>query len=71
MYNMTLPLSLFKIHNVFHVLLLRKYVFNPSYGVELEPIHILKDLTYEEVLIQIIDVIEKILCPIIVKLVKV
>ena len=69
-YKVVLPLSLSKIHNVFHVLLLRKYVFNPSYGVELEPIHILKDLTYEEVTVHIVDVIEKILHPTIVKLVK-
>ena len=69
-YKVVLPLSLSKIHNVFHVLLLRKYVFNPSYGVELEPIHILKGLTYEEVPVHIVDVIEKILHPTIVKLVK-
>ena len=69
-YKVVLPPSLSKIHNVFHVLLLRKYVFNPSYGVELEPIHILKGLTYEEVPVHIVDVIEKILHPTIVKLVK-
>ena len=50
-YKVVLPPSLSKIHNVFHVSTLRKYVFNPSHIVELEPIRISKDFTYEEVLI--------------------
>lgn len=57
MYNMTLPLSLFKIHNVFHVLLLRKYVFDPSHIIKLELIKILGDLTNEELIVQILNVI--------------
>ena len=48
-YKVALPSSLSKIHNVFHVSTLRKYVFDPFYIVELEPIQISKDLTYEEV----------------------
>lgn len=54
---MTLPLSLFKIHNVFHVLLLRKYVFDPSHIIKLELIKILGDLTNEELIVQILNVI--------------
>ena len=50
-YKVALPPNLSKIHNVFHVSTLRKYVFNPSHIVELEPIRISKDFTYEEVLI--------------------
>ena len=50
-YKVVLPPNLSKIHNVFHVSTLRKYVFNPSHIVELEPIRISKDFTYEEVLI--------------------
>ena len=34
---------------MFHVSTLRKYVFDPSHVVELEPIQIYEDLTYEEV----------------------
>ena len=46
--KMDLPPSLSKIHNVFHVSTLRKYVFDPSHIVELEPIQISEYLTYEE-----------------------
>ncbi|RVW85843.1 hypothetical protein CK203_035296 [Vitis vinifera] len=58
-YKVALPPSLFKIHNVFHVLTLRKYIYDPSHVVELEPIQISEDLTYEEVLVQIVDVMDK------------
>ena len=37
-YNVALPPSLSKIHNVFHISTLRKYVFDISHIVELEPI---------------------------------
>ena len=37
-YKVTLPLGLSKIHNVFYVSTLRKYVFDTSHVVELEPI---------------------------------
>ena len=37
-YKAALPPSLYKIHNVFHVSTLRKYVFYPSYVMELESI---------------------------------
>ena len=60
-YRVSLPLSMSKVHNVFHVSTLRKYVFDPSYVVELEPIQIYEDLTYKEVLVQIVDVIDKVL----------
>ena len=33
-YRIALPLSMSKVHNVFHVLTLRKYVFDPSHVVE-------------------------------------
>ena len=39
--------------------------------MELEPIQISKDLTYKEVLIQIVDVMDKVLQHVVVKLVKV
>ncbi|KAL6321193.1 hypothetical protein AAG906_015537 [Vitis piasezkii] len=70
-YKMDLPPNLSKIHNVFHVSTLRKYVFDPSHIVELKAIQISKDLTHEEVPIQIVDVIDKVLCHTVVKLVKI
>ncbi|RVW57618.1 Transposon Tf2-11 polyprotein [Vitis vinifera] len=48
-YKVALPPSLSKVHNVFHVSTLRKYIYDPSHVVELEPIQIFEDLTYEEV----------------------
>ena len=70
-YKMDLPPSLSKIHNVFHVSTLRKYVFDPSHIVELKAIQISKDLTHEEVPIQIVDVIDNALRHAIAKLVKI
>ena len=70
-FKVVLPPSMSKIHNVFHVSTLRKYVFNPSHIVELEPIQISEDLTYEEVPIQIVDVMDKVLRHVVVKLVKI
>ena len=59
-YKVALPPSLSKIHNVFHVSTLRKYIYDPSHVVELEPIQISEDLTYEEVPVQIVDVMDKV-----------
>ncbi|RVW93539.1 Transposon Ty3-G Gag-Pol polyprotein [Vitis vinifera] len=70
-YKVALPPSLSKVHNVFHVSTLRKYIYDPSHVVELEPIQIFEDLTYEEVPVQIVDVMDKVLQHAIVKLVKV
>ena len=60
-YKVALPLGLSKIHNVFHVSTLRKYIFDASQVVELELIQIYEDLTYEEVPVQILDVMDKVL----------
>ena len=70
-YKVALTPSLSKIHNVFRVSTLRKYIYDPSHVVELEPIQISEDLTYEEVHIQIVDVMDKVLRHVVVKLVKV
>ena len=70
-YKVALPPSLSKIHNVFHISTLRKYVFDISHIVELEPIQISEDLTYEEVPIQIVDMMDKVLRHAVVELVKI
>ena len=47
-YRLALPPELEKIHNVFHVSMLRRYRSNPSHMVSLEVIELRPDLTYEE-----------------------
>ena len=47
-YRLALPLELEKIHNVFHVSMLRRYRSNPSHVVSSETIELRPDLTYEE-----------------------
>ncbi|KAL6334430.1 hypothetical protein AAG906_015619 [Vitis piasezkii] len=51
--------------------ILERYIYDPSHVVELEPIQIFEDLTYEEVPVQIVDVMDKVLRHAVVKLVKV
>ena len=70
-YKVVLPPNLMKVHNVFHISTLRKYVFDPFHVMELKSIQIYEDLTYEEVPIRIVDVMDKVLRRTIVKLVKV
>ena len=70
-YKVALPQRLGKIHDVFHVSSLRKYVYNSSHVLEIEPIQVDKNLTYEEYPIRNFDSMEKVLRRAIVKLVKV
>ena len=53
-YKLALPLNLEKIHNVFHVSMLRRYRSDPSHVVSLETIGLRQDLTYEEESIKIL-----------------
>ena len=50
---------------------LRKYVYDASHVVEIEPIWLDENLTYDEYHIRIVDTIDKVLHTTIVKLVKV
>ena len=70
-YRVALPPIMSKVHKVFHASTLRKYIFYPSHVVDLEPIQIYEGLTNEEVLVQIVDVMDKVLRRAIGKLVKV
>ncbi|XP_073152852.1 uncharacterized protein [Henckelia pumila] len=54
-YRVALPPNLEGIHDVFHVLMLRKYISNPSHVIRHEPIQWTPDLSYEEVPVQILD----------------
>ena len=53
-YRLALPPELEKIHNVFHVSMLRRYRSDPSHVVSLETIELKPDLTYEEEPVEIL-----------------
>ena len=53
-YKLALPQDLEKIHNVFHVSMLRRYRSDPSHVVFSETIELRIDLTYEEEPIEIL-----------------
>ncbi|XP_057250721.1 uncharacterized protein LOC130591423 [Beta vulgaris subsp. vulgaris] len=50
-----------KVHNVFHVSQLRKYVHDPSHILTYEPLRIDEPLSYEERPVRILDKREKVL----------
>ena len=70
-YRVALPLKLEKIHNVFHVSSLKKYVYDAFHVVEIEPIQLDENLAYDEYPIRIVDTMDKVIRKAIVKLVKV
>ena len=61
-YRIALPLALSGIHNVFQESMLRKYIPNPSHVLSYEPIQIRDDLSYEEILVEILNLKEQGLC---------
>ena len=70
-YRLFLPPELEKIHNVFHMSLLRRYRSDPSHVVSLETIELRLDLTYEEKPVEILAREVKDLCKKRIPLVKV
>jgi len=70
-YQLELPPELPRVHNVFHVSQLRKYIPNPSHIIKPDPIQLQEDLSYEEQPMQILDRQEKHLCRKTLPLVKV
>ncbi|XP_012453333.2 uncharacterized protein LOC105775354 [Gossypium raimondii] len=54
-YQLELPPKLDRIHDVFHVLMLRWYRSDPSHVVSVEEIEIRPDLSFEEDSVQILD----------------
>ena len=53
-YRLALPPDLEKIHNVFHVSMLRRYRSDPSHVVSTETIELRLNLTYEEEPVEIL-----------------
>ncbi|KAA0047049.1 Retrotransposable element Tf2 [Cucumis melo var. makuwa] len=70
-YRSALPMELSRIHDVFHVSMLRKYIPDPSHILEAEPVHLKENLSYEEEPIQILDKKEQVLRNKVIPLVKV
>ncbi|XP_075489706.1 uncharacterized protein LOC142528550 [Primulina tabacum] len=64
-YRLALPPNMPRIHNVFHVSQLRKYISDPSHVLEAEPLMIEsnlgEELKYEEVAIRIVDTKDQVL----------
>ncbi|WRX25665.1 Chromo domain - like 4 [Theobroma cacao] len=60
-YRLALPPVLSGVHNVFHVSLLRKYISDPGHVVELAPLGLREDFSYDERPIRIVDRKEQIL----------
>ena len=54
-YRLVLPPELSRIHPVFHVSMLRKYIPDPSHVLQPQAVEISEDLTYEEYPVAIID----------------
>ncbi|XP_054824745.1 uncharacterized protein LOC129322449 [Prosopis cineraria] len=54
-YRFALPPKLVGIHPVFHISMLRKYLYDPSHVVETQKVQINEDLTYEEVPVAILE----------------
>ena len=67
-YQLRLPPKLVRIHNVFHVSMLQKYMADPSHVLRNQPVEL---LTYEEILVQIVDRKDKVLRNKVIPLMKV
>ena len=53
-YRLALPPEMSQIHDVFHVSMLRRYRYDPTYILKNEEVEITNDLSYIEELIKII-----------------
>ena len=60
-YRLELPSDLDRIHDVFHVSMLRKYIPDPSHVLTEQPVEIQENLTYEDEPVQILDRREQVL----------
>ena len=54
-YHLELPPELSRIHNVFHVSMLKKYVSDPSHILEVPPVEFEEDLSFEVQPVAIVD----------------
>ena len=54
-YELKFPAKLAALHPVFHILLLKKCVGDPAFVVSLESVEVKDSLSYEDVLVEILD----------------
>ncbi|XP_057958643.1 uncharacterized protein LOC131151417 [Malania oleifera] len=69
-YRVALPPTLSRVYDVFHVLVLRKYVLDPLHVISYESLEVSEALAYGEVPVQILDQKVRKLCTKEVSLVK-
>ena len=70
-YKLKLPPELSRIHDTFHVSMLRKYIPDPSHVLREQPVQLKENLTYEKIPVQIVDRKEQVLRSKVIPLVKV
>ena len=70
-YKLKLPPELSRIHDTFHVSMLRKYIPDPSHVLREQPVQLKENLTYEETPVRIVDHKEHVLRSKVIPLVKV
>ncbi|XP_058775311.1 uncharacterized protein LOC131649570 [Vicia villosa] len=54
-YRVALPPNLSNLHDVFHVLQLQKYIFDPSHVIHMDDVKVQDNLTMETMLVRIKD----------------
>ena len=70
-YRLKLPPEFSRIHDTFHVSMLRKYIPDPSHVLREQPVQLKENLTYEETTVQIVDHKEQVLRSKVIPFVKV
>ena len=70
-YRLALPLALSRLHNVFQVSMLKKYLHDPSHVLRYESLDVDPKSTYKKRLVKILDRKDKVLHNKVVPLVKV
>ena len=70
-YRLKLPSELSRIHDTFHVSMLRKCIPDPSHVLREQPVQLKENMTYEETPVQIVDRKEQVLRSKVIPLVKV
>ena len=54
-YRLALPPNLSHVHSMFHILMLRKYVSDPSHVLPVKEVTVEENLSYEEIPVAILD----------------